>query len=463
MEPLVSHPANATLLQVISTSPTSRDEVEVVEPALPPPAYFIDNSSNGSPAIPPILPLYSVPPRRATEPSFLRRIFASESSKTFLEPDITYLADGFRSGTMSHEEFCEWVLSSSASVRNAVVEDVTWWSAEKFPFHHQFVVVSIEYTPDDGASSMYNIVLERIGKTRGRHAQHRVTIHPAESVAEFSLKNQLLLGLFSTSSEEREGNPTRWSWISDLKKRRMSHFGGMPGFTTEQDERWRGPPATLGHLARFIQHIVASAPHYNVASTNCYYFSRLIVHAIALRHYSFSSVVWRCNSPSRYDKSTTHLVFECLTSRRSEDGLLFYERVLFLLLELVVILSVIGAIILIVKGFPVWELALAIYFGGFSLGLLTCFLFCGVGDIPGPIFLICVPVFLESFMLLEALSLENFMPGLSFIPLGAICLAQLGAWGQESLESHMHFFIKRLGTSNSSSFQLELKPKLYLW
>ncbi|KAF8305035.1 hypothetical protein DL93DRAFT_2233252 [Clavulina sp. PMI_390] len=193
---------------------------------------------------------------------------------------------------MPDDAFLDWVFAGSASIRDAIIEDVTWWSANQFPFHHQFTVLSIKYNPLNTPPSMYNIILERVGKRPGisLEAQHRVTIQHAQSVGGFSSNNRLLLGLFNAPIEERDSNSIRWDWIADLKELMFCQTVDIPGFATRLDEKWRGPPATLAHVARIIEHIVASGPQYKIASTNCYYFSRLLVHAIALRHYSFSSV-----------------------------------------------------------------------------------------------------------------------------------------------------------------------------
>ncbi|KAF8316573.1 hypothetical protein DL93DRAFT_740136 [Clavulina sp. PMI_390] len=262
-------------------------------------------------------------------------------SSAVVDPDTTYAAGGFLTGTMSDDAFCRWVLCSSPSIRNAIVEDVTWWSANQFPFHHQFVVLSVSYTPPNpnAAPSIYNIKLERIGKRGGLfgEAQHRVTIHHAQSLGEFCSKNQLLLGLLSAPLEEQKSTSPRWRWISSM---RPSHTSNTPGFVTPLDEKWRGPPATLAHIARIIQHIVASAPQYNISSTNCYYFSRLLLHAIALRHYSFSSVVRPIKSivqithfkKQEMDPSTTLIVFAFLETQQNSDGILFNSNAQLLVL-----------------------------------------------------------------------------------------------------------------------------------
>ncbi|KAF8309018.1 hypothetical protein DL93DRAFT_1795971 [Clavulina sp. PMI_390] len=249
---------------------------------------------------------------------------------------------------MSDESFCEWVLSSSPSVRNAVVADVTWWSAKRWPFHHQFVVLSIHYTPDNATPSTYNVVLERIGKglSSSREAQHRVTISIAKSIGGLCSKNKLLLGLFEKSSEERKDSAIDLSWIDDLKSLNDRNFWDVPGFATQLDEKWRGPPATLAHVARFIHHIVTSAPQYNLASTNCYYFSRLLVHAIALRHYAFASVVRpsvkaKSLKPCRHDQSTTPIIFLSLKTQEDFDGVVFYLHVILSLVGLIVIFGLI--------------------------------------------------------------------------------------------------------------------------
>ncbi|KAF8316575.1 hypothetical protein DL93DRAFT_740134 [Clavulina sp. PMI_390] len=187
--------------------------------------------------------------------------------------------------------------------------------------------------------SKYDIVIERIGKGQSpfREAKHRVTIQDAQPLARFCPKNQLLLGLFEATPAERE-NSAQWSWITELNQTDWPSWIDAPAFVTQLDEKWRGNPAALAHVARFLQHIVESAPRYNITSTNCYYFSRLLVHAIALRHYSFGSVV-RPSEPHdirslrrdrrlrETDESTTLIVFLTLEAQHESYGIVAYHLV----------------------------------------------------------------------------------------------------------------------------------------
>ncbi|KAF8302595.1 hypothetical protein DL93DRAFT_494188 [Clavulina sp. PMI_390] len=222
---------------------------------------------------------------------------------------------------------------------------MTWWSSNKFPFHHQFLVLSVQYHPPDMQPLAHDIVLERIGKTADpfQKAQDRVTIEPASSHGRFCSKGRLLLGLFGTPPGNRETDPMR-EWIAGLNEGNTGEnatWSDRPAFETDLDEKWRGPPATLAHVARYIEHIVEFSPHYNLASSNCYLFSRLLTHAIVLRHYSFSSVV---HPPLRYhpqvshmpqnggDQSTTAYVFETIAAQEYWYALRLYQ-ILFVLFD----------------------------------------------------------------------------------------------------------------------------------
>ncbi|KAF8316577.1 hypothetical protein DL93DRAFT_2154637 [Clavulina sp. PMI_390] len=241
---------------------------------------------------------------------------------------------------MSDKSFCRWVLSNSASVRDSVVADVTWWSAKRRPFYHQFVVLSVNYAPPNAAPSTYNIVLERIGKGPSifQNAQHRVEIRSAKSLGDFRFQNRLLLGLFATSLEDRDNDQARWRWIEQMKRSSGKSFWDAPGFMNDLDEKWRGPPATLAHVARVIEQIVAAAPRYNLTSTNCYFFSRLLVHP---------NIAKKSLTPYHKHRGTTLpttlAVFGYLKAQEDFNGVGAYSNVLLLLFGLVLIFIVIIA------------------------------------------------------------------------------------------------------------------------
>ncbi|KAF8316595.1 hypothetical protein DL93DRAFT_2226749 [Clavulina sp. PMI_390] len=307
--------------------------LEAILPPIPP-AHMKRHSSHHTHALSSTLPEDPFHARNTDGTTRVQGLALSLSSKTArIQSDITHLPNGFITGTMSDESFCQWALSSPASLRNAAVADVTCWSRNRFPFYHHFVVVTIKYTPDNTAPSMYNIVIERVGKGAYpfQEAKHQVTIQPATTLGQYCPKNYLIIGLFETPLEQRKHDPIRWSWISDLKRNNKDYyapyFWDRPAFSTQLDEKWRGPPATLAHLAKIIQHIVTAAPHYNLGSTNCYFFSRLLVHAIALRHYSFSSVANISDGRPFDDQSSTLRIFLRLEQMEYDDSMWLYTVV----------------------------------------------------------------------------------------------------------------------------------------
>lgn len=186
---------------------------------------------------------------------------------------------------MSDDDFCQWVPRAPKRVQNAVVRHVTWWRSKQAPLHHQFVILTLLCGPageeskgkgkQDGA--LYDICLERIGKGMGFKAlaEHRVTITPSKPLTDYEDGNTLLFGLISDDA----------AYLSQLTPP-TSYTVPVP-FTDELDIKWRGPPATLRHVAAYVHAIVHLSPQYSLASTNCYYFARLIVHLMGLRHYSF--------------------------------------------------------------------------------------------------------------------------------------------------------------------------------
>ncbi|KAF8316566.1 hypothetical protein DL93DRAFT_2096116 [Clavulina sp. PMI_390] len=451
------------------TKPPSSETTQEAGTAPIPLVYYTNNPPS------PVIPFPQAVVHHSRHPDHFPGLHKSStcraSKTTCVQDEVIHLPNGFMVGTMSDESFCRWVLSGSPWIRNAIIQDVTWWSAKRWPFHHQFVVLSINYTPPNTSPSTYNIVLERIGKGTSlyREAQHRVTIHSAQSLKEFCYKNRLLLGLFNKSLEERENDPIRWAWIDELANASYWPFLDVPGFATRLDKKWRGPPATLAHVARSIQHIVASAPQYNLASTNCYYFSRLLVHAIALRHYSFSSVLrprTMADALNPYykqrgkDHSTTPIVFLLLKTQQDVDGTLFHLNALLIVFGLILFIELILAIVLAIKGFSLYFTAISIGFASVGLGWLA-FLVIFSNAIFSLFWLTLISWFIG--LIARAIIIGAFFtlpsPGLIYAAIPLACIAfgastyfSYMAWRgrrrrQRSLHSQTEAFIRDMGTS----------------
>ncbi|KAF8307806.1 hypothetical protein DL93DRAFT_2171513 [Clavulina sp. PMI_390] len=292
-----------------------------------PPSAATVKPSSVSPTFP--LPKISITPQVhsiSESPAAIasgRMLFLSKIAHT--KTSFTNLPNGFIRGSMPDTAFCQWVLTSPAAVRNATIVDATWWRSKRAPFHHQFIALTVAYYPHESTRLFtYELILERIGKGRsfGQRAEHRVSIHQLSSLVHLAEANDLIFGLFDAESAPKSdllGVTKLLPYISITRASRDS-----------LDEKWRGPPATLAHIARYVQHIVLFAPRYNLSSTNCYYFSRLLMHVIALRHYSFRIMATRNASDFEplslsHDPSSISSVFTFLQSQAQEDGVLMFH------------------------------------------------------------------------------------------------------------------------------------------
>lgn len=238
---------------------------------------------------------------------------------------VTTLRDGFVLGTMSDVYFSEWVKKSPDHVKKSTVCNVTWWRSNKAPLHHQFVIITVASRPEGASESvLYDLRLERIGKGVGfqSSAIHSITISRSEPLMQFEENSTLIAGLFR-GGENGEHDAGRL--VSP----------GIPTIaasTGTLDTKWRGPPAALSHVGHYVDAIVRLAPRYSLASSNCYYFARLLVYAISLRHYSFSTLAVNAAKDVRVEEAATAFensigqLFLILLGEEQSNGVLLYER-----------------------------------------------------------------------------------------------------------------------------------------
>ena len=172
---------------------------------------------------------------------------------------------------------------------------------------------------------MYDLRIERVGKGlsfRGT-AEQKITITPAQPVKRYQEDNNtILFGLTDALPHLRRGNDSHPS----------GRYTGVRTFVDELDIKWRGPPATLWHVARYVNVIVKSAPRYSLASTNCYYFARVLFHIIGLRHYSFHRLISEradtLGTRSRvHDPSSISMLFRFLLEEEKSNGVLLHKYV----------------------------------------------------------------------------------------------------------------------------------------
>jgi hypothetical protein len=214
------------------------------------------------------------------------------------------------------------VKSAPSQVQDAIVLRVMWWRAKKVPLHHQFIVLTVSHSKAFGEPpALYDLRVERVGKGisfRGL-AEHKITSTLAQPLEAYTVTNDLMFGLLEED-------------ISAANPVKTGSFCTERAFLDALDDKWRGPPPTLWHTARYIESIVLLAPQYRLASTNCYYFSRLLMYTIGLRHYSFSTLA--AGRPAhlvvrskRHDPSGIGMLFRFLHEEEKSNGILLYAGV----------------------------------------------------------------------------------------------------------------------------------------
>lgn len=221
--------------------------------------------------------------------------------------------------------------------------------------------------------TLYDLRMERIGKGIGLRgtAEHRITSSYAKRFDHYLDANDLMFGMLGIDELE----------LTAVDKPGLVHIA--PAFVDVLDSKWRGSPATLRHVARYVEAIVKLAPRYKLSSTNCYYFARLIVYIIGLRHYAFTSLAADTADKLEvrhklHDPSAISALFRFLREDEKSNGVLLYGRVQSLSTVLILILPTAGvwggAIYFWVKHRQ--NLALAVLLGGsFVNFLLQNFLF----------------------------------------------------------------------------------------
>jgi len=168
---------------------------------------------------------------------------------------------------------------------------------------------------------LYDLRVERVGKGIGLSglAEHKITSSLAQPLGNYANGNELMFGLLADDA-------------SALDNVEAGSFRTESAFLDVLDEKWRGPPPRLWHIAQYVEHIVALAPQYRLASTNCYYFARLLMYTIGLRHYSFSTLA--AGRPGhlvirsrQHDPSGISMLFRFLHEEEKSNGVLLYAKV----------------------------------------------------------------------------------------------------------------------------------------
>ncbi|KAJ7853722.1 hypothetical protein B0H14DRAFT_3450143 [Mycena olivaceomarginata] len=288
---------------------------------------------------------------------------------------------------MTSEEFSEWINGASESVQDSIITDLSWWAQRDTILHHQFLLLRFEHLERGGSKQIYELRLERAGKSLARKAIDKViiSIPPPRVDPEFFERYKLLCALLThpeivapprhssgqtprsiggegppTANRERERQIFSDLLFALIVQEAIFHYDAFVDFL---DHKWRGPPATLRDLGRYLPAIVRQNSHYSLTSKNCFWYARLITHTIALRHYSFPhlatsigpsqcvKISWTSLSDTsgigtadwrRHDPSSISLLFRYLHYEEWRNGILIYRRLIIIILSVLLLATCTG-------------------------------------------------------------------------------------------------------------------------
>ncbi|KAJ7197920.1 hypothetical protein GGX14DRAFT_402237 [Mycena pura] len=244
-------------------------------------------------------------------------------------------------GSRTVADFCAWIRHAEQHLKDAVITDVSWWEC-KLGLKHQSLLLRFEHT-DATRTSAYYLTLERAGRTTfDPRAIDKATICGSCDARDEEFLAQHLLCFALVRKLDSEVIPRHTRVV-------------LPAFYDFLDHKWRGPPATLAHLASYLEIIVARQPNYTLSSSNCFWFSRHIMHALGLLHYSFPFIAYETNSRkfifprtvrrstgsitveewAANDPSSIGLFFRFLHYEEWRNGLLLFRRLSVILAVLV--------------------------------------------------------------------------------------------------------------------------------
>ncbi|KAJ7200417.1 hypothetical protein GGX14DRAFT_572180 [Mycena pura] len=197
-------------------------------------------------------------------------------------------------GFMAVEDLCSWITDKAApSLKAARITDIAWWQ-ETAGLQHQWILLRFEHMDAIGDLHVHYLRLERAGMMAwNRRAIDKAKISEDAEVSNSGFVEENLLFCALCRKRDTEILP---AGIGDL---------AIPAFQDFLDQKWRGPPATLADLARYLKVIVSLEPNYTLWMSNCFWFSRLIIHVIGLRHYSFPLIATQIN-PLRFSVPTPY-------------------------------------------------------------------------------------------------------------------------------------------------------------
>ncbi|KAJ7061337.1 hypothetical protein C8F01DRAFT_1083524 [Mycena amicta] len=228
-------------------------------------------------------------------------------------------------GSMTIQELYTWIRHADVDIQNSLITDICWWAESEN---------SVEAPdPDSSVPTRW-----RAGKAMMdpfRRAMDKATFKPGTRARNpsFYKSHRLLFALLTDKNIAPEG-----SFCFD-------------GFVDFLDYKWAGPYPRLRDLGRYVEVISTEEPRYSLTSSNCYWFSRLVFHTLALRHYAFPFVVSSIR-PRNYvlprtaenttygtsqiededwqhhDPSSVGLVFRFLHYEEWRNGILMFRRII---------------------------------------------------------------------------------------------------------------------------------------
>jgi hypothetical protein len=182
---------------------------------------------------------------------------------------------------MSDTQFWQWVSTSPVAVRSSIVRHVTWWEASVGHHHPSFLMVTVACHSSQGtaleAPLLYDIRFECVGKLK-----YKITVSQSQPLQNFQTQNILVFGLLGAGGFAREA--------TEATPLPSAQFSTSYAFLDPLDDKWRGPPATLWHIGKYVQCIVELARRHRRAGDDYNHFARCLMHVIGLRHYSFPNL-----------------------------------------------------------------------------------------------------------------------------------------------------------------------------
>ncbi|KIY49825.1 hypothetical protein FISHEDRAFT_58067 [Fistulina hepatica ATCC 64428] len=147
---------------------------------------------------------------------------------------------------ISAAEFCSWARAERFNgIGHGRIRAATWMKANKAPFHHQFVFLTVEVSGLGSDVLLFHMRADRLGMLDGNLAKDAVTIQPAQSIAD---------GLTVARAMDAE---------------LIMHV--------VFDEGNDAPVPCLSDLGRFLAAITETSPSYYLQTTSCYFHARSVM------------------------------------------------------------------------------------------------------------------------------------------------------------------------------------------